>query len=300
VIRSCRAVRLGLRQVKGVGEEDMKLLVARRGEGYDSVRDVWLRTGLSAQTLEHLAAGDIFRSLGLDRREALWAVRALDRKSAAERLPLFDRPQARLRELEPEMRLPTMPIGQHVIHDYQSLGFSLKAHPIAFMRGRLAAAGVTPNPALEKIPQGRRVSVAGLVLVRQRPGSAKGVIFMTLEDEKGIANIIVWPKTFERYRPLVLGARFVRVTGRLQSESGVIHIVAERIEDLTSWLVDLSEEAALIDNYARAGHVKHGGPGPRAGFQHPRHVQQLPAFTKDAAELERAARKVMPKGRNFQ
>jgi error-prone DNA polymerase len=300
VIQSCHAVRLGLREVKGVAEEDMKLLVARRGDGYDSVRDAWLRTGLSAQTLEHLAAADIFRSLGLDRREALWAVRALDRKSAAERLPLFDRPQARLRELEPEMRLPTMPIGQHVIHDYQSLGFSLKAHPIAFMRSRLAAAGVTPNPALEKMPQGRRISVAGLVLVRQRPGSAKGVIFMTLEDESAIANVIVWPKTFERYRPLVLGARFVRVTGKLQSESGVIHIVAERIEDLTSWLVDLSEEAALIDNYAPADQVKHGGPGPRAGFQHPRNVQQLPAFTKDAGELERAARKVMPKGRNFQ
>jgi error-prone DNA polymerase len=300
VIRTRHAVRLGLRQVKGVSEDDMKLLVEKRGGGYDSVRDVWLRTGLTALTLENLAAGDVFRSLGLDRREALWAVRALDRKSAAERLPLFDRPLVKLRDHEPEMRLPTMPIGQHVIHDYQSLGFSLKAHPIAFMRSRLNDSGVTPNPVLGDIPQGRRVTVAGLVLVRQRPGSAKGVIFLTLEDEKAIANIIVWPKTFERYRPLVLGARFIRVTGKLQSESGVIHIVADRIEDLTSWLADLSEEAALIDVYAPADHVKHGGQGPRTGFQHPRQVKQMPAFTKDTAELARAARKVMPKGRNFQ
>ena len=114
------------------------------------------------------------------------------------------------------MRLPTMPIGQHVIHDYQSLGFSLKAHPIAFMRGRLEASACCRTPRSGQIPQGRRVTVAGLVLVRQRPGSAKGVIFMTLEDEKAIANIIVWQKTFERFRPVVLGARFVRVTGRLQ------------------------------------------------------------------------------------
>jgi error-prone DNA polymerase len=305
VIRSCHAVRCGLRQVKGVSEDDMKLLVTRRGEGYDSVRDVWLRTGLSAQILECLAVADAFRSLGLDRRQALWAVRALDRKSAAERLPLFDRPLVRLRDHEPEMRLPTMPIGQHVIHDYQSLGFSLKAHPIAFMRSRLQASGVLPNAALGQIPQGRRVTVAGLVLVRQRPGSAKGVIFMTLEDEKAIANVIVWPKTFERFRPLVLGARFVRVSGRLQSESGVIHVVAERIEDLTSWLIDLTEEAALIDPFARADQVKHGGgpdPRERRGFEGS--VRQaptpLPAFGKDAAELARATRKVMPKGRNFQ
>jgi error-prone DNA polymerase len=168
------------------------------------------------------------------------------------------------------------------------------------MRSRLNDSGVTPNPRLGDIPQGRRITVAGLVLVRQRPGSAKGVIFLTLEDEKAIANIIVWPKTFERYRPLVLGARFIRVTGKLQSESGVIHIVADRIEDLTSWLADLSEEAALIDVYARGDHVKHASPGPRAGFQHPRHVKQMPAFAKDTTELAREARKVMPKGRNFQ
>jgi error-prone DNA polymerase len=267
------------------------------------VRDVWLRTGLSAQALEYLAVADVFRSLGLDRRQALWAVRALDRKAAAERLPLFDRPLVRLKDLEPEMRLPTMPIGQHVIHDYQALGFSLKAHPVSFMRQRLAASGVLPNAALGQIPQGRRVTVAGLVLVRQRPGSAKGVIFMTLEDEKSIANIIVWPKTFERFRPLVLGARFIRVTGRLQSESDVIHVVAERIEDLTSWLVDLSEEAATIDTYARADEIKHGGgrdPRERAGFDRSARQPSLPGFAKDAAELTRATRKVLPKGRNFQ
>jgi len=302
VIRSCNAVRLGFRQIKGVSEDDMLHLVASRGEGYDSVRDVWLRTGLTAETLECLAQADVFQSLGLDRRQALWAVRALDRKSAAERLPLFDRPLIRLRDHEPETRLPQMPPGQHVIHDYQSLGFSLKAHPISFMRGRLEAAGVMPNALLTSVRNGDRVTVSGLVLVRQRPGSAKGVIFMTLEDEKAIANIIVWPKTFERYRPIVLGARFVRVRGRLQSESGVIHVVAETIEDLSPWLADLLEEAPLINGSINVEEFRRlraiEGHGAR-----PRPVQsqkEVSAFGKDPDELTRAARQVMPKGRNFQ
>ena len=162
---------------------------------------------------------DAFRSLGLDRREALWAVRALDGKSAAERLPLFDRPNARLRDNEPETRLPRMPLGEHVIHDYRSLGLSLKAHPLAFLRERLDRIGVTPNARLTSVPDGSRVSVAGLVLVRQRPGKGNA-IFLTLEDEKGIANIIVWARMFERFRPIIMGAKFVRVSGALQSRIG--------------------------------------------------------------------------------
>ena len=134
VIRTCHAVRLGFRQIKGLSEERIEQFVARRGEGYESVRDVWLRSGLDVDEIERLAEADAFRSLGLDRREALWAVRALDGKSAAERLPLFDRPKIRLRDHEPETRLPRMPLGEHVIHDYRSLGHSLKAHPLAFLR----------------------------------------------------------------------------------------------------------------------------------------------------------------------
>ncbi|RUY17462.1 DNA polymerase III subunit alpha, partial [Mesorhizobium sp. M7A.F.Ca.US.005.03.2.1] len=243
VIETKHAVRLGFRQIKGLSKERMEAFVERRGSGYVSVRDVWLRSGLDVGEIEKLAQADAFRSLGLDRREALWAVRALDGKSAAERLPLFDQPALRLRELEPETRLPKMPLGEHVIHDYRALGLSLKAHPVAFLRERLDRAGVIPNANLPSVRDGRRVSVAGLVLVRQRPGKGNA-IFLTLEDDKAVANIIFWQRTFDRYRPIVMGARFVKVTGKLQSESGVVHIVAEKIEDLTPWLTVLLEKVS--------------------------------------------------------
>ena len=147
VIRTLHAVRLGFRQIKGLSEDRMKQFVDRRGSGYETVRDVWLRSGLDVDEIEKLAQADAFRSIGLDRRAALWAVRALDGKSAAEKLPLFDQKDIRLRDLEPETRLPTMPLGEHVIHDYRSLGLSLKAHPVAFLRERLDRTGVTPNAA---------------------------------------------------------------------------------------------------------------------------------------------------------
>ncbi|WP_428552264.1 error-prone DNA polymerase [Roseiarcus sp.] len=233
-IRATHAVRLGLRQIVGVKEEDMRRLVERRVQAYDSVRDLWLRSGLTSAALERLADADAFRSLGLDRRQALWAVRGLDRVGDQDDLPLFASRPAR--ETEPDARLPPMPLGAHVVEDYRRLSLSLKAHPTSFMRARLAARGILRAEALRSVRNGERVTVAGLVLVRQRPGTAKGVIFMTLEDETGIANVIVWPKAFERLRAIVLGARFVAVTGKLQSESGVIHIVAERMDDLTPML----------------------------------------------------------------
>jgi error-prone DNA polymerase len=280
VIRTRNAVRIGFRQIKGLAEKRMEQFVLRRGAGYDSVRDVWLRSGLDVGEIERLAEADSFRSLGLDRRDALWAVRALDRKGAVERLPLFDQPEIRLPDNEPDTRLPAMPVGEHVIHDYRSLGFSLKAHPVSFLRAPLERSGVTPNARLVAVPNGRRVTVAGLVLVRQRPGSAKGVIFMTLEDEDAVANVIVWPKTFERFRPIVLGARLVRIRGRLQCESGVIHVVAETVEDLTPWLGALSEEAQAGRADRLTGEVRH--------------------LAKNHEELAKAAHRVMPKGRNFQ
>ncbi|MCO5161501.1 MAG: error-prone DNA polymerase [Mesorhizobium sp.] len=310
VIRARHAVRLGLRQVKGLAEADMRQLVARRGRGYDSVRDLWLRSGLRADVVERLAQADAFRSLGLDRREALWAVKALDRKGAAERLPLFDQPQIRLPDLEPETKLPAMPLGEHVIHDYRSLTLSLKAHPVSFLRERLAAVGIVSSVALETTANGRRVSVAGLVLVRQRPGSAKGVIFMTIEDECGVANVIVWPKTFEIYRAIVLGSRFVSVTGRVQSakspksSTAVIHVVAERVEDLSPWLADLSEEADGIDSLAHADEVRRpvveqrDRMSPRSAVG--RLIRAHPELRQEFEKLAAQAGKVMPKGRNFQ
>ncbi|WP_457151985.1 error-prone DNA polymerase [Mesorhizobium sp. P5_C1] len=293
VIKTNHALRLGFRQIKGLSEERMDAFVKQRGSGYESVRDVWLRSGLDVDEIEKLAQADAFRSLGLDRREALWAVRALDGKSAAEKLPLFDQPAIRLRELEPETKLPKMPLGEHVIHDYRSLGLSLKAHPVAFLRERLDRAGVTPNAGLPSVRDGRRVSVAGLVLVRQRPGKGNA-IFLTLEDDKAVANIIIWQRTFDRYRPVIMGARFVRVTGKLQSESDVIHIVAEKIEDLTPWLTVLLEKVSQA-NLTVAGPAEHPVSGTDRGPA-PRNA----AIRPDLATLSEEAESVMPKGRNFQ
>ncbi|MER9584464.1 error-prone DNA polymerase [Mesorhizobium sp. M0276] len=295
VIETDHALRLGFRQIKGLSKERMELFVDRRGGGYVSVRDVWLRSGLDVGEIERLAQADAFRSLGLDRREALWAVRALDGKSAAERLPLFDQPALRLRDLEPETKLPRMPLGEHVIHDYRSLGLSLKAHPVAFLRERLDRAGVTPNANLPCVRDGRRVSVAGLVLVRQRPGKGNA-IFLTLEDDKAVANIIFWQRTFDRYRPIVMGARFIRVTGKLQSESGVVHIVAEKVEDLTPWLTVLLEKVSEVG-------LAVAGPQERTAKSSDRDSRSTIRSTpirQDLAALSGEAEQVMPKGRNFQ
>ena len=301
-IRTTHAVRLGFRQIIGVKEKDMLELTERRGEAYDSVRDLWLRSGLSSTVLERLADADAFRSLGLDRRQALWAVRALDRVGDQDDLPLFaSRPG---RDTEPDARLPPMPLGAHVVEDYRRLSLSLKAHPASFLRARLSTRGILRSEALLSVKNGERVTVAGLVLVRQRPGTAAGVIFMTLEDETGVANIIVWPKIFERLRAIVLGARFVAVTGKLQNEQGVIHIVAERMNDLTPMLGLLSEAGQTISTLARADEVRRpqmtmaqkrqgnrfAGPpsldDPRAKPPNP------PIETVDIAEA-------MPAGRNF-
>jgi error-prone DNA polymerase len=300
-IRSTHAVRLGFRQIVGVKEKDMRRLVERRGEGYDSVRGLWLRSGLSSLVLEKLADADAFRSLGLDRREALWAVRGLDRVGDQDDLPLFMDPPGR--ETEPDARLPPMPLGAHVVEDYRRLSLSLKAHPASFMRARLTARGILRSDELRSVKNGERVTVAGLVLVRQRPGTAAGVIFMTLEDETGVANVIVWPKVFERLRAIVLGARLVAVTGKLQSEQGVIHIVAERMNDLTPMLGLLSEAGHTVGALARADEVRRPqmtmaqkrqgnrfAQPPR--LDDPRAPVSQPIETIDVAHA-------MPAGRNF-
>jgi len=219
------------------------MIAQARGAGFDSIRDLWLRTGLQPAALERLAAADAFRSLGFDRREALWAIRALRRAGDKDDLPLFAR--VAMPELEPEASLPAMPPGQQVVEDYRHLRLSLKAHPVSFLRADFESRGILRHERLADIPSGRRVTVGGLVLVRQRPGTAKGVIFATLEDETGIANVIIWPKVFEAFRPAVLGARLVSVTGRLQSASNVIHVVADEIKDLTPLLRRLSDDARI-------------------------------------------------------
>jgi error-prone DNA polymerase len=327
-IWSTRALRLGLREIKGLREDAGRLIAERRGRGYDSVRDVWLRTGLETSVLERFADADAFGSLGLTRRDALWAVKALGRTGdAAQDLPLFARPPGP--QQEPDVALPAMPPGEEVVNDYRFLKMSLKAHPIQFVRSSLDAMRVVRNEHLPETAPGRRISVAGLVLVRQRPGSAKGVIFMTLEDEGGVANVIVWPKVFEKFRPVILSARFVVVHGRLQSEHGIIHIIADRIDDRTDLLAQLAEDTGCVSIIAHADEVKRPQGDMRERrvdaevkrrerlaevndrvYEKPRPVTvkatppqlALPLAAQDIAVLDvpaRATRHALPKGRNF-
>jgi len=235
-IRATHALRLGFREVNTLKEDEGRLIAERRGGGYDSIRDVWLRTGLPATTLERLADADAFASLGLSRRDALWAVRGLGRSGDKDDLPLFLAADEAGRDIEPDMHLPPMPPGEEVVMDYRHLRLSLRAHPVSFLRPHLDRLRVLPCDDLTRTADGRRVTVAGLIVVRQRPGTAKGTIFLTIEDESGIANIIVWAKVFEAHRAIVLGSRMVSVTGRMQAESGVIHVVADRIVNLTHLL----------------------------------------------------------------
>ncbi|MDZ7823916.1 MAG: error-prone DNA polymerase [Ahrensia sp.] len=266
VILSRKAVRLGFRQIKGLSQSEIEKLIENRGRGYDSVRDLWRRSGLSRAQIERLADGDAFRSLGLDRRAALWAVRALDAANTnkMDLMPLFDHGTPEFYpdlvgveiEGEVETRLPPMLPGEQVVHDYRYLGLSLKAHPISFLRGLLARQNIITNSALDAMRSGAQVKVAGLVLVRQRPGSAKGVIFITLEDESGVANIIVWPKVFEQFRSVVLGSRVIAVTGKMQSEAGIIHVVATQIEDITPLMTQIESAGISDEGLARADEVR--------------------------------------------
>ena len=260
-VRATHAIRLGLREIKGLSEDDAKLIVERRGVNYDSVRDVWLRTGLSPRVLERLADADAFASLGLTRREALWAAKALGRVGDRDDdLPLFtvdsEATAACIVSREPDVALPPMPLGEEVVNDYRFLRLSLRAHPAQFLRADLSQRGILRNETLRDIANNTRVRISGLVTCRQRPGSAKGVVFMTIEDESAVANVIVWPKMFERVRPVVLGARYVAVAGRVQAESGVIHVVADQLEDLTVLLARLADQGADIDSLTRADEVR--------------------------------------------
>ena len=243
------------------------MIVRDRAAGYACVRDLWLRTGLPTHAIARLADADAFGSLGLTRRQALWAAKALGRVGASDDdLPLFRRtpvPTAAPRGPaqisipgEPAVRLPAMPLGEEVANDYRFLELSLREHPASFLRADLTRRGIIRNEELRDLPSRARVNVSGLITVRQQPGAANGVIFMTIEDETAIANIIVWPKTFERFRPVIMGARYVAVGGELQQESGVIHVVAARLDDLTSLLARLTEDAPPIESPARADAVK--------------------------------------------
>ena len=254
------ALRLGFRQVKGFNEDDAKKLVAARAEGdFATMRALWLRAGLGGRALETLAKGDAWNSLDLNRRGALWAAKGLGPKP----LPLFAAAAARGEDAaEPMVTLPAMPLGQEVAEDYRHLRLSLKCHPVALLREALTRRGIMPSERLKHMRDGAKAEVAGLVLVRQQPGTASGVIFMTLEDETGIANIVVWPQIFKQFRRVVLGSQLMSATGHVQrDESGhVIHVVARRLTDLSEHLHALGAPPTPYDaTLARADEVKGGG-----------------------------------------
>ncbi|MDB5439925.1 MAG: error-prone polymerase [Caulobacteraceae bacterium] len=233
-----QSVRLGFREIDGFRKEEALALMAARSQGARSLVDLAKAAHLSRRALEKLAEADALRSLGLDRRAGLWAVKGLGAEVVAAPAPLL----ANLDLFEEPTHLPAMPLAAHVAEDYRMVGLSLKKHPCHFFRPDLARLGASPAADLAAMGDGAKIGVGGLVLMRQRPGTAKGTVFLTLEDETGGANIIVWAKPFAANRRLVMTASLMVVYGRLQTANGVTHIIAERFVDLTSRLTRLKRE----------------------------------------------------------
>jgi error-prone DNA polymerase len=313
------ALRLGLRLVDGLSEKDIhevpedasekKKLRRRKAKmptlippseeargKFQAVSDA-ARRG-SVTTLEKLAAADSFRSLGLDRRQALWEVKAL---ANAPPLPLFAWGEAQDTGSEAEVRLPEMALSEHVVNDYQTLRLSLKAHPVSFLRDDFRREGVLSCKDLGKVKDGAWVRVAGVVLVRQRPGSGN-VVFMTIEDETGIANAVVWPKLLEKFRKVVMTSRLILIEGRVQKQvethADIIHVVAARLIDRSDWLLRLSEWAAdMTVPLANADEVLN----PEPGSAHPSRKEGRihPRFSRGPKPRHPRNVRVIPKSRDF-
>jgi error-prone DNA polymerase len=265
------ALRLGLRQVDGLARDAADRVVVRRP--YAAVEELRSRGRVPVHAIQRLAAADAFRSMGLDRRSALWDSRALRQ---APDLPLFAYAEARDEGTEDTpAQLPAMPLAEHVISDYQTIRLSLKAHPMHFLRAHYDAQKFVTAEELAHLRDGRRLSMAGVVLIRQRPGTSKGVVFITIEDETGIANLVVWPAVFEKQRKIVMGARLMAVHGVVQKDpdSDVIHVVAARLEDHTHLLSRLSDDSVLPKRLEKPdGHGSWGAPPNR----HPRNADIIP------------------------
>ncbi len=256
------ALRLGFRQIDGFSKRDTELLVADRQEPYRTIEDMHRRLRLDRRAFTLLADADAFGSLDIDRRAALWAVRRLPND---ETLPLFRAAATSELAEEPRTKLPEMAASEHVIADYETTRLSLKGHPLQYLREGLATEGVSTCRSVQEGADGRRMKVAGVVTVRQRPGSAKGVVFLTIEDETGIANIVVWPKIMKAFRREVMGARLIHIEGRIQrSPEGVVHLVAAKLQDRSAALIEMSgREAQRLVAPSQMAH-------------HPRNVRIMP------------------------
>jgi error-prone DNA polymerase len=238
------AVRLGFRQVQGLRENEIKALTDARGNGFASLERLGVIANVSRATIERLAQADAFHSLDLGRRQALWGAKRLAAHQARDPMPLFAGHAADDLFEEEGVAIDAMPLAEEVVEDYRAMGLSLKAHPCSFLREQFGRMGIMANRDHrdDALKPNARIAVAGLVLVRQHPGTAKGVVFLTIEDETGPANIIVWPKIFAVNRRIVMTARLLVVIGRLQKASDVFHVVAERFIDMTGELHRLSSD----------------------------------------------------------
>lgn len=273
------ALRLGFRQIKGIKKEEVEVLVLHRKEFFTSIqqlRDI----GLSTATLETLADADAFRSIGLDRRQALWQVSAChDQPTGIFRGQHFNV------EDEKKISLPEMMLSEHVVHDYASTSLSLKAHPVSFVREKLQMLHIASTAGLGHLHDGDPIKVAGLVLVRQRPGTAKGICFVTIEDETGTANLVVFPNIFQEFRKEVLQSRLLMVEGKLQIEGEVIHVIVNRCYDLSKLLQHLTssrEENIPVLTLSRADQT------PPTSYPNQKELVQ-----------KIIQKEIFPKGRNF-
>jgi error-prone DNA polymerase len=276
------AVRLGLRQVDGIGEEAANRITTHGP--YASIEQLYARAKLSKGEMEKLCVADALHTLAPTRREALWQVKALKCSTA---LPLFDFDGERCADAD--VKLPDMALSEQVIEDYRSLRLSLRAHPLSFLREAYARQSIISCQQLATQKDGARVKVTGVVLVRQKPGSAKGVCFITIEDESGWAQIIVWPDMVERYRKVVMGAHLIEVDGRLQRTQGtavpVIHVVAAKLIDRSADLAALSDTPLANQSLARADEVRRPVDEDQritkarraaTGGRHPRDIRVIP------------------------
>jgi error-prone DNA polymerase len=314
--------------VKGLAPAKLQRLIeARTADGpFTEVAEVQRRAALDVATMERLAEADAFGSLNLPRRRALWAVKRLKDTT----LPLFDHAEDAAEagsnrpplHPEPRVELQPMPIGEEVVEDYSWLRLSLKAHPCEILRADLTASGWSRCGEIQAARDRAAFATAGLVLIRQRPGSAKGVVFSTLEDESGIVNLVIWPKLLERYRPIVMAARLLGCRGQVQRQGQVIHLVAHELVDLTDRLSSLTRDAdaarAAVDGaMTPVDEVKRPMTDQREGKaladqrlvktfeQAAARADAVKKPTPDARSERRAkddderARDAMPKGRNF-
>lgn len=267
-------LRLGFRLIKGLNEDDMMVLIAGRSKPYEHLSEIY-NAGVPQSALERLANADAFRSLNLDRRQALWQVAALADTSQG----LFkNHPSASI--TEKQITLPFMSQAEHVIQDYASTALSLKAHPIQFTRPELTRLGISSCKDIYHIQAGSQVKAAGIVLSRQRPGTAGGICFMTLEDETGTVNVVIFEKLFDTYRKEILGAKLLMVNGWVQREGQVLHVVVKSCHDLTRILTYSTKVEECYD-------LKEAPPLPF-------NVQN-----KRTQVRESSAGEIIPKARNF-